>query len=449
MSASPHDRSRPPAPDALRVTRFPSFDRTRLANGLDLVFLRWPQLPVVSLDLLLPAGGERGRAGLGSLHGELLDEGTTGRSALEIAAKVERLGAYLGTGSDWHTAYVGATLLSNHVDETLDLMAELARRSSFPEDELERVRRLRLAEIQRRRSQPSTLASRALARVVYAGTPFAVPLIGTEENVRELDRETILDFSRRHVGPAESTLLAVGDFEPDNLRRSVESVFGDWQANTVDAAPRTETRSLETTEVHLVDRPGSSQAQLQLGHLGLPRDHADHPQTLLLSSIFGGKFISRINLSLRERHGITYGASSRFLYRRGLGHFETRAAVATDSVGLAVREILTEMRRLQDERVTPAELRETQDYLVGTFPSTLQTVADLSRRLEVLAIHGLPDGYYDHYPASLREIGREDLLMAARRHLHPERLAIVAVGPAEELRPQLEDFGPVRVWAPE
>ncbi len=444
-------RSQPPLAGAVRGFRFPAFERARLVGGLELYLARWPYYPLVSLELLLPAGGQYdpgGAAGLASLHGALLDEGTEERSALEIASTVERLGAYLGTGADWDVAYVGATVLPVHLEAGLELVAEIARRPSFPDAEVARTRRHRLAEILRRKGQPASLAERSFARLVFAGTPYARPLIGTEESVRALERRHCTDFYRRHMGAEGAALIAVGDLDPRDLVPRLEELFGDWASGPKAPRPRIEPPALEATEVCLVDRPGSAQTQLQLGHHGLDRDHPDHPQVLLMNAILGGKFTSRLNLSLREKLGVTYGAYSQFVYRQGRGPFAIRLAVATEAAGTAVREIVAQMRRLRHELVTEEELRETQDFLVGAFPTTLQTVSDLAKRLEILAVHGLPDDYYASYPAVLREVTPEDVRRAAQRWLHPDRLAVVAVGPADELAGQLDGLGPLTVRTP-
>lgn len=445
------DRSTPPPAGEVRAFDFPPFLHTRLGNGLELYLARRPYYPLVSLNLLVPAGGQYsppGAAGLASLHGALLDEGTERCSALEIASSIERLGGFLGTGADWDMAYLATTLLVPHLDAGLELLAEMARRPSFPEDEVERWRRHRLAEILRAKRQPSSLADRYFADLVYAGTVYAEPLIGTEESVRGLDRGQVAEFYRRHVTPEGAALIAVGDLDPDGLARRLEGVFGDWPAAPPAPRPRIEAAALDGLRIRLVDRPGSSQAQLQLGHGGVARDDPDQPKALLMNAIFGGKFTSRLNLNLREKHGVTYSAYSHFVYRQGTGPFAVRLAVATESAALAVRETLHEMRRLREELVTEAELAETQDFLVGVFPNTLQTVADLAKRFEVMAGYGLPDDYYVGYPAVLRELTREDVRQAARRFLDPGRLAVVAVGNAGELRGQLEELGPVEVVQP-
>jgi zinc protease len=183
--------------------------------------------------------------------------------------------------------------------------------------------------------------------------------------------------------------------------------------------------------------------------VGIPRTHPDHIPLLVLNTLLGGKFTSRINLNLRERHGYTYGASSRFSSRQGPGPFTVQAAVETAATAAAAREVLHEMRRVREALVEPEELTETAGYIVGVFPYSLQTVGDITRRLETISVFGLPDDHYDHYLERIAAVTREDLLEVARRHLDPERIAVVAVGPAEILEPQFEGLGPVTVWSPE
>ncbi len=445
------DRARPPSPGRLREFAFPEFRHTRLDNGLGVLAARVPRVPLASLQVLLPAGGQYGSLdapGLASLHGGLLDEGTRERSALEIAHQVESLGGSLVSGAGWNMAYVEAGTLSRHRESALELLAEVIRTPEFPVDEIERLRRERLAEILRRRGQPGSLAERVFAAVVYRDTVYGRPLIGTEESLERLDQDSLRSFYRRQIGPGGSTLIAVGDLDPEESISLVSDAFGDWRQLAAPEPPSIEAPALAGTQVHIVDRPGSAQVQLQLGHACVSRQHPDFPQMTLLNTIFGGKFTSRINLNLREKHGFTYGAQSYFARRSGPGPFVIRAAVATDVAGAAVGELLFELRRIREEPVSREELKETQDYLVGVFPYTLQTIDGLAKRLEALAVFDLPLDYYDSYPGVLAQIDENQVLRAAREHFDPENLAIVAVGPAEDLRPQLEGFGPVTVHQP-
>jgi len=446
------DRSQPPPPGELRPFRFPAFQRARLGNGLQIFAARMPRYPLVGIEILTPAGGQCNPAelpGLAGLHGELLDEGSEKRSALELAGRIETLGGSLSSGAGWNLAFVDVSLLSAHLVPGLELLAEIVRSPRFASEEVERIRQERLAEILRRRGQPAAVADWIFSAAVYAGTPYEHPLVGTAESLRRMTQDGVRDFYRRHVVPGGTTLIAVGDLDPDELCTSADALFGGWRARPVPVRPTFVPATLSETRVHIVDRPGSAQTQLQIGHAGLPRQHPDFVPLILLNAILGGKFTSRINLNLRERHGYTYGASSFVVQRQGPGPFFVRTAVANEVAGAAAREIVKEIREIREHAVTDDELRETQDYLVGVFPYTLQTIDDLLKRLEALAVFELPEDYFENYPSMIRGITGDQLLRAARRHLHPDHLAIVAAGPADELRPQFEALGPLEVHSPD
>lgn len=449
----PVDRSAPPPPSAAHPFRFPHFLRARLPNGLAVVASRLAGLPLVSMELIAPAGAQyesADTAGTATLTAGLLDEGTARRSSLEIAATAERLGGYLITGADWDVGYLSTGLLASHRREGLDLLAEIATAPTFPANEVERLRGMRTSEILRRRQDPGALADDRFQSEVYRGSIYAQPLYGTEESVARLERASLMSFYRGHYGFDGSTLIAVGDFDPEDLLREAEAAFGTaGPPGPAPARPEIRPLPLEGLRVHLVDRPGAAQTELRLGHVGVPRTHPDYIPLLVLNTLLGGKFTSRINLNLRERHGYTYGASSRFSSRQGPGPFTVAAAVETAATAAAAREVLYEMRRVREALVEPEELTETAGYIIGVFPYSLQTVGDITRRLETISVFGLPDDHYDHYLERIAAVTREDLLEVARRHLDPERIAVVAVGPAEILEPQFEGLGPVTVWSPE
>jgi zinc protease len=359
----------------------------------------------------------------------------------------EQLGGYLASGADWDVGYLATGLLSQHRAAGLELLAEIVGSPTFPASEVERVRRLRLTEILRRSQDPSSLADDRFHAEVYRGTVYAHSLLGDEESISRLDRDSILSFYRGHYGLAGSALIAVGDLDPEELLREVEAAFSSGPEAVAPAPPEIRPTPLPGISVHVVDRPGAAQTELRLGHVGVPRTHPDYIPLIVLNTLFGGKFTSRINLSLRERHGFTYGASSRFVARLGPGPFVVSAAVETASTGAAAREVLHELRRIREAPVEPDELAETRSYIVGVFPYTMQTIGDVAKRLETLTVYGLPDDYYPRYLDRVADLTREELLEAARRHLDPERIAVVAVGPAEVLEPQLAGLGPVTVWS--
>lgn len=447
MSGITVDRRRPPTPGTAGPFTFPPFRRTRLDNGLDLYIARLPRAPLVSLLSLYPAGGQYdplGRPGIATLQSQLLDDGTEHRTATEIANEVEHFGGSLGASTGWNMAYIELGALARHLDSALELLAEATLAPAFPEEELERLRQRRLLEVKQRHEDPKQLGDLYLDQLIYRGTVYGQPLSGLADSLQSIERSELVEYHHRMVRPNGSAVVAVGDFAPDTLEGRLGDLFGGWERRAEVAPPIIDPRPLDGLEVCIIDRPKAAQTQLVLGHVGVARNVEDFPAVRLLNATLGGVFTSRLNLNLREKHGLTYSVQSSFTYRQGPGPFRIRAAVANESVGKAVGEILAEIRRLQEEPVPVEELRGVQSYLVDIFPYTLQTISDLSKRLEVLAVFGLSDDYYRHYPAALRSVEVAEIQQAARRRLHPERMAVVAVGDAEVLAPQLEALGPVR-----
>lgn len=443
------DRTGPPPAGPLEPYRFPAFARRALPAGLEVLAAPVARAPLVELALVLPAGGRfdpPGGAGLATVVSALLDEGTEERSALEIASAVERLGGRLETGADWNVATISVRLLEEYLEEGLRLLAELLLRPTFPADEVERTRRHRLTDLLRRLDRPGVVASDHFNALVYGDTVYGRPLVGVPEDVRSLDRETIVRFYRRHYRVGSAVLIGVGELDPERFTGLAAEVLGGPPGEPA-PLPEIEPPAATSRRVRIVDRPGAAQSELRLGHVGVPRNHPDWTALTVLNTLFGGKFTSRLNLNLRERHGFTYGVSSRFIPRLGPGPFVVNTAVANPVAGAAVREILSELERLHREPVSEDELRDTKSYLLGVFPYTLQTVSGVLYHLENLTVYGLPDDHYtpERYVERLEAVTGEEILRVARARIHPERATIVAVGPAAELAPQLQGLGEVEV----
>ena len=389
-------------------------------------------------------------AGLASFTAGLRSKGTQRRTALEFAAAAEDLGTGISSSCSWEMAGVGTTIRSEDVGAGLELVAEAALQPAFKAEEIERARRRRLAEIDRRRSDPPSLARAAFARAVYDGTPYGNPAIGDRDTAQAITRSDIAAFHEGTLAARSCHLIAVGDLGPGRVRQAIEEKI-ERDLRTHGREFDHEPAGLEpeattpTRRIVIVDRPEAAQTQLRIGHVGIPRRHPDRIKVQVANSILGGKFMSRLNLSLRERHGYTYGVSSSFSSRRGPGPFVVSTAVANEVTGAACREIVGELERLRHEPPSKAELDDARNYLVGVFPYTLQTIQSLASRLQALATFDLDHDEYVRWPERIRATTARDVHEISRRHLFPDRLTVTAVGPASELAPQLEDLGTIEV----
>lgn len=445
------DRSRPPAPGALRPFDFPAISRLELSNGLPVYFAPSEGFGVVTMSVILDAGGVHDgndRAGLASLTTSLLESGAAGRSAVQIADEIERLGLQLGTAASWDAAHVELTGLASTMRPGAAVVSDLIQRPSFPEAEVERIRNEQLAGIVQRRAEPRGLANEMAGRFIFADTsPFSRPLGGTTATVDGLTRSDVENFHSSRYSPGAGAVIVAGDLAADEAQRLAETAFGGW------AGPRTEPIAPDTTarfgdtRVVLVDRPGAVQSELRVGHLGVARDTPDFFQIIVMNAILGGAFSSRLNMNLRERHGFTYGVSSSFVMRRQPGPFLVSTAVQTEVTAAALTEVFTELRRIREAPVAPEELIDARSYLAGTFPLRLQTTDGLASRLAELAVNRLPLDYFDDYRDRILAVTGEEVLGAATDHLRPESATVVVVGDASAIRPAVEalDLGPIMV----
>jgi zinc protease len=447
------DRSTPPPAGPEPDFRPPPFRRLRLDSGLELVLAPRQGVPLVEAALLLPAGGEHNppdRPGLAALTASLVDEGTRQRSGLELATRLEQLGAALGAYADWDATRIEASALAGNLAEILEVVAEVAREPSFPADEVERLRRQTLAEILRRADHPGRLADRALAAALYADSPFGELLEGTAPSLEAVSREELVGFHHNHYAPVSGHLVLCGEFDPSSAEDLAREYFESWRNRGAAARPApAAAAAIAGVDVTIVDLPRAPQTELRLGHVGVPRTHPDRTQLGVLNALLGGKFTSRLNLNLRERHGFTYGVSSRFADRRSAGPFVVATSVANDVAGAAAGEVVAELRRLRDEPVGAAELAETRNYLRGVYPYTFQTVSGHLARLSDLALFELPDDHFETALAVIAATSPADVQRLSRAHLRPEELRIAAAGPAAVLAPQLAAFGDVAVVAAE
>jgi zinc protease len=445
------DRSTAPQPGPLRPFHFPPIERFTLSNGLPVIVATLPGLPVATLSLLLDAGGLHeapSRAGLASLTAGLLESGAGSRSGAEVADALERIGVQLGVGTSWDTSHLDLTGLTGRLSEAAGILTELVRGPTFPEEEVGRLRQEQLGAILQRKADPRALANEMAARFIFSEeSPFSRPLGGTRETVAALTRDDVAAFHAEHFSPAAASLVIAGDLSAEQARALAEEHFGAWTGPAPPPAAAVVRPREEGVQLVVVDRPGSVQSEIRVGHVGVPRDTDDYFPLAVMNSILGGAFSSRLNLNLRERHGFTYGVSSSFVMRRLPGPFAVSTAVQTEVTAAALTEILREIRAIRAEPVSESELNDARNLLAGIFPLRLQTTEGVAARLAELAVYALPLDYFDSYRERILAVTREEVRRAAQLHLRPDQLTIVVVGDASRVRDSLEGVGvgPVRV----
>jgi zinc protease len=427
--------------------------RATLDNGLELVVLEDHGLPRLEVGLLLRRGAEiesTEEAGAVALMADVMERGAGERDALALARAVEEIGADLGVGAGFDSVSVELSGLSGDAALLFDLLADVALRPRFDPREVARARAEALAGFEQEKDDPGALLGRRLADVLYDGHRYGLSVSGAPDSVARLGVGDLRALHERLFVASNAILYAVGDLSEEEAVAHVRARFGAWAAGEAPApGPPPPGPTPPARRVVIVDRPDLGQAQLALAHEGIARtDELRIPASLMNTMLGGGGFLSRLMSRVRADEGLAYGIGSGFALRRHPGPFVISTSTRAPEAGRVVDIVLEEMERLRREAPGRDELRNARSMSAGRFVLGLETSAAIAGSLVELDVYGLPPDSLDTYRTRLNEVRLEEVHEAARRLLHPDRVAIVAVGPAEVLRPQLERFGPVEVVKP-
>jgi zinc protease len=437
---------RRPVPGPPREYHFPSFERARLDSGLTVVTADVPGRPLLAAHLVLPGGVANEPAAEGGvtvLAARGMTEGTQDRDAIDFVESAERLGAELHADASWEALAATLEVPRSRFADALALLAEMVLQPRFPETEIERLRDERLNDLLQARADPRRRAERVFPETIYdERTPYSRPLGGTDDTVRRLDRSAVARRHARALVPDGATLIVAGDLRGLDVAQMADRRFGDWQTDAAAAPSDADaTAHPEAPRVVVVDRPGSAQSELRIGHVGLSRRTPDFHAVAVLNAILGGTFNSRLNRLIREEKGYTYAIHSSFEMRRAAGPFVIRAAVETAVTVPAVIDILGVLRSIRESEPDGAELDAARDFLVGVFPLRFEAAAQVAGALAGLIIHELPDDELDRYRPRIAAVSGSEVLAAARAHVRPDDTSVVIVGDAARVEAGLREAG--------
>jgi zinc protease len=434
ISAQP-DRSGPPKLGPPPALKLPPIRHLALSNGIKVLLLEKHTVPLVQVNLVIRAGAlmdPEGKTGLANLTASMLTEGAGSRNSLEFADAVDFLGADISAASGF--SVMGITLHTSlaKLDSALLLLSDVARRPRFPADELERLRRERLTALVEMRDEPRMLASVLFNRTLYGEHPYGRPTGGTAQTLRAMSVDDLKTFHGEYIVPGNTTIIVVGDISGDAMLPKLESAFGDWKGDPSPAPPVPPISQLKEKSLLFVDKPGAAQSVIQIGRVGVPRLTEDYYAVIVMNTILGGSFTSRLNMNLREKHGYTYGAGSRFDFRPLPGPFVAGASVQTAVTDKSLVEFIAELKGILAP-VPPADVERAKNYVALGFPADFQSVGQIAAQLEELVIYGLPDDYFNRYTEKILAVTPSDVERVARKYINTDNLAFVIVGDRKEV----------------
>ncbi|HQU81925.1 MAG TPA: pitrilysin family protein [Pyrinomonadaceae bacterium] len=434
-----------PKPQADPKFNLPSIDKKKLSNGLNVWFVQQKELPIVSMNLVLNAGGAadpQDRAALSSFTASLLNSGTKTRSAVEIANQLQSIGANVNAGSGWDSANVSMQTLTRNLDKALDIYADVIKNPTFPADELENIRRRALVGFIQRKDNPNAISGVVYSKLLYGKDhPYGKSLTGSEDSVKALTKAEIEKFYATYYRPNNATLIVVGDADSKTLLPKLETAFADWKAAEVPNMQTPNAAKFDKPGIYVVDKPGAAQSVVTIGQVGVSRENPDFFPLQVMNSILGGQFSARVNMNLREDKGYTYGARTAWSFRKGAGPFEASADVQTAVTKESVQEFMKELNGIRGAiPVTQAELDYNKQSLIRRYPAGFETVGQISGQLANLVTYGLPDSYFNDYIANIQKVTVEDVNRVANKYLTPDQMAILIVGDKSVIEPKLKEI---------
>ena len=452
------DRSSEPKPGANPAFTPAPVVRRRLSNGLEVLIGERHNLPVVGLNLVVKGGGTLvppGKEGLASFTGDLLTEGTTSRSALQLANELSELGASINGGGGPESCNLSLTTLTRNLPRALDIYTDVLLHPTFPTRDLERLRTQRLTALNRQVDSPPTIAGLVFPKLLYGEDhPYGRPNTGTPKSIKGLTRDDLVNFYKTMFVPNNAALVVVGDITPDGIIPVLESALKDWKPGSpVVQTPTDAPAAPKGLTVYLIDKPKAAQSILAVGQVGVARSNPDYFPLTIMNAVLGGQFTSRINMNLREDKGYTYGARSSFNFAKGPGPFEANAPVDTKFTKPALVELMKELTDIAGSRpATVQEIADAKDRLVKGFPARFESIGGgggrrgggggggLGGTLAELVTYDLPNDYFTTYRDKVEAVTPADVQRVAQKYLDASKMTILIVGDREVVEPALKEL---------
>ncbi len=434
---------RPPRPLAAREVRFPPYEVRTLPNGLKVVVVLHHEQPAVTMRLLVGAGAAadpQGKGGTSNLVASLLDQGTTSRTAQQIADQIDSIGGALGTGSGSDLTFANVVVMKDSFGLAMDLLGDVVRNPAFSPDEIDRQKQQAVSALQVSANDPDYVASVVVERLVYGFHPYGLPGSGTEASISGITREDLQAFHKRYFVPNNMILGIVGDVTSEEAFAAADRVFGNWPRADV-PAPAPTAPPPSTRRVVVIDKPDAVQTEIRIGQLAIPRKHPDYTAFDVAVKILGGEGANRLQRVLRSERGLTYGAEADTNAMKQAGAYVAETDTRTETTGEVLRLAIDEFGKLPRQRVFERELADAQAYLAGSFPLTIETPNEIATQVLNAVFYDLPMSDIPTYRERVQAVTPDDILRVSQRYIQPDRLSIVLVGNATFFLPQLRAVG--------
>jgi zinc protease len=437
---APAPQSTPPPAAEPRSVNLPKPVEKTLGNGLRVIVVERLGTPLVAAQVLIKNGGEVDPpelAGLANMTADLLTKGTEKRSATNIAEAVEALGATLDTAGRWDASRVSLNVMSSKIGPAMEIVADVVRRPTFKEDEIERLRQQTLDDLTVELGDPGSIARYVAARVVFGDAPYGQPLTGTPQTIARITRNDFVKYHGMYYRPDNAILVIGGDIKAAAAFKLAEQLFGDWKKPATPLPPIAVPKpATADARVIVIDKPDAGQAAVVVARTGIERADPDYFRGLVTNSVLSG-YSGRLNQEIRIKRGLSYGAGSILETRRRVGPFVASSQTKNPSAAEVAKLLLEEVNRLATAPVPDIELEPRKAVVIGGFSRNLETAAGLVNQVASLALYGVGFDEINRFISSVQAITAADVQRFAGAKLDAKGVNVVIVGNAKDFLPEL------------
>ena len=424
----------------------PEATRVVLDNGAVLIVNEKDDVPLVGIEVLIRGGAVRdqeGKSGTASLFAGLLERGAGDRSAIDIAEAVESVGGELSLAAELETIRIRAEFLSRDLELALEIIGDLVTTPTLDGQELDILKERQINFIRAARdADPGQLLPTYAARFLFDDHPYGNPLSGSEDTLAGITLDDILAFYANEVGADRLIVSVSGDVDADSVIEQLTSIFGDFRKAGAALADLPAARRATTRRVLLVDKPGATQTYFWIGDVAVPIDFDGRAELDLANTVFGGRFTSMLNTALRVESGLTYGARSVLTRGSVSGSVGISSYTRTDATAQAIDLALNVLYRLRADGIDQSTLESAQNYVLGAFPTRLETARQLAAQFAMLELYGLDSSYVDDYAAAINDVTVESIApVISSVYPADDGLVFVVIGDADTIRDTVTRYG--------
>jgi len=440
------DRDKAPTPAKSPSLHIPTWTKTKLANGAELIVIEKHDLPLVALTIDFVGGSANfesaDKLGVASFAAQMLSEGTKTMTADQLSDAQQMLGTSVFASVGSETGTMRFTSLKDKFEPALTLLADMMLNSTFPNEALERIRGRTIVGLTQAKDQPNAIAANVFAKVNY-GDDHPYGRVVSEKTVRAITQADVVAFANAYFKPGRAVITVSGDVDPKTARNIVEKALSAWPAGgerpsfkySAVPAPRART-------IYLVDKPKAAQSVFALGEPGPPRDTPDYYALSVMNHLLGGLFQSRLNHDIREVKGFSYGVNSSFAFGRGPGAFRAGGGIVSAKTDSALMGFMTHFKGVQGEiPFTDDEMKVGEESLIQSLPSRFSTVNGIAAAISSIYTQDLPETFYKDYPAKIDAVTKADLVRVAKKYIDLDHMNLVIVGDRASIEGPLKATG--------